>query len=244
MQRLEFDVPSAACVAVEYPGFVRNVGAALRTLGGADAVAAAASSSKGPGEAGSDTGGGKPTYLKLNFRPDEPTSHAIYGERTNTRRLLLRIARPKQPQHPAGAAGDGGDGDAVTAQVVGRIPTTFRFTGLADFQYLPLDPLLASRPTDRLPFDHAPDKAEPAQAQQPFLLIPPLFSKLDEPQDYAFKQAYARNVGKGASAPGPALPGRATTRRFGRSRMQNTYVHTHKNHAAAACAWCTLAALT
>ena len=85
-----------------------------------------------------------------------------------------------------------------------RIPATFRFTGLADFQYLPVDPLLASRPTDRLPLDHAPDKAEPAKAQQPFLLIPPLFSKLDEPQDYGFKQAYARNAGKGASAPAAA----------------------------------------
>jgi general transcription factor 3C polypeptide 5 (transcription factor C subunit 1) len=165
MDSLSFAVPQQECIAIEYPGFVRNVDKALRTLGGVEAISAAATQ---PGGA----------FLKLHFRPEEPTSHAIYGERTTAQRLLLRISRPR------GTAGEDGSSSGatapVTARVVARVPTSIRFNGLADYQYIPVDPTLRSRPS--MPYDQRPEKAEPSRIQQPFLLIPPLFSKVDVPQ--------------------------------------------------------------
>ena len=64
---------------VEYPGFVRDSGAALDALGGADAVAAAA--------------GGQAHYLRLKLRPGDPMAHPLLGDRRPARGLLLRISR-------------------------------------------------------------------------------------------------------------------------------------------------------
>ncbi|KXZ49351.1 hypothetical protein GPECTOR_22g945 [Gonium pectorale] len=182
------------------------------TLGGTDAVAAAVSS--------------KQQHLKLKHRPEDRTSHPIYGERVEGARLLLRIARTRQGAaqdgEPAGNDGgtpspmdadeaqdgaitveDAGEG-AVTASIVARVPQTFRFPGLADFAFIPHDPLLEHRKRDALPYDQRPDRAEPTKAMQPFLLIPQLFSWLDLPQDYAFRQLPSKQLPRAAGAAEPS----------------------------------------
>lgn len=135
-------VPAAAAIAVEYPGFVRNLDHALATLGDAEAITTATRSNS--------------NILKLHFRPSEPTCHPLYGDRRPTCRFLLRIARRKAPPIPTSAAAADaqptpmevdtaaeGSPDlpatAVTARVVARIVTTFGFSGIADYQYVPLD---------------------------------------------------------------------------------------------------------
>lgn len=180
LSSLSVDVPAADYVAVEYPGFVRNVDQALQSFGGAGAVA--------------DVAHGRAAYLKISFRPTEPTAHPIYGAAQSTCRLLLRISRPKQPSQPPTAdQSTSGQGAAhaaepVTAQVVARMPTTVLFQGMSDFQFVPLDPHQSTRDFSSVPYDHQPEKAEPSGTRQPLLTIPPIFSKSDMPFDYAFKR--------------------------------------------------------
>lgn len=160
-------VPKASCIAIEYPGYIRNHQKAILTLGGEGSVQEAA-----------EVDG---AALKLRFRPDDPTSHPAFAEKQTTRHLLLRISRKAES-----SGSDGADG--VRAEVAARIATTFRFTGMADFQYLPFDREQLTRSYDGLPPSNQPEVAEPSKTAHPFLLVPPLFSKVDIPLDYGFRQ--------------------------------------------------------
>ena len=142
-------VPHDEAIMVEFPGIVRDVDAALAMLGG---QAAAALRHPAAG------------YLQLRFRPSDPTSHPLVADRQPARGLLLRISRRSTsaaenttggpeglaqapgagPSARAGVDGERGAGAAeagagVKARVVARVPFAYRFTGLADFQYVPHD---------------------------------------------------------------------------------------------------------
>ena len=149
-------VPDDEVVLVEYPGIVRNVDAAMATLGGPAALAARQAVG---------------AILQLRFRPGDPLSHPLIADRQPARGMLLRIACP-----PAGAAApngtpvlgsagpsvtvtgsgedrgaDGGaaeagalpveaaQGTGARAHVVACVRSAYRFTGLADFQYVAHD---------------------------------------------------------------------------------------------------------
>lgn len=77
-------VPDDEVVLVEYPGIVRNVDAALATLGGPAALAVRQAVG---------------AILQLRFRPGDPLTHPLIADRQPARGMLLRIACP-----PAGAA--------------------------------------------------------------------------------------------------------------------------------------------
>eukprot|EP00198_Chlamydomonas_reinhardtii_P004438 XP_001693774.1 predicted protein [Chlamydomonas reinhardtii] len=197
LERVEVVVPETEAVAIEYPAFIRNSDRALATLGGLEGIAVAVDATD---------------HLKLKHRPDDRTSHPLYGERSDQLRLLLRIARPRA-QAAAAAAGTGvgaggadctGDGDGIRVSLAARVAPTFRFPGLADYAFLPTDPGLASRDRSAMPYEQRPDKAEPTRTLQPLLLIPQLFSWLDLPQDYAFKQVQAKTV-SASKAPPPRV---------------------------------------
>lgn len=150
-------------IALEYPGYIRNVKKAIYSLGGEEGLAAAG-----------DSDGG---FIKLSFRPDEPMSHPIYGERQPHSALLLRISRPKgQPdQDPK-------------LQIVGTVSSAVCFHGLADYQYLPIGSSHTTRDYSNSPAANMPERAEPSGVAEPLLCVPPLFSKNDVPFDYAYKQ--------------------------------------------------------
>jgi general transcription factor 3C polypeptide 5 (transcription factor C subunit 1) len=139
--RLVFTVPSTARIAVEFPGYVRNVDRATRMLGGLEGVAAAVNSRH-------QAGG----FLRVSFRPDDPTCHPLIGEHLPARGLLLRISRKRVAVGDVGtaAAAAGGGAHAAapeppTVQLVATVSSTFRFSGLADYQFLPVDPSAALR---------------------------------------------------------------------------------------------------
>ena len=154
---MSLTVPAAEAVLVEYPGYVRNIGAVERTLSGTNSLAEAVASSN--------------SVIQMRFRPEDPTCHPVYGERQSTNGLLLKIARQ--------AAGPGNA--AVSAEVVARVQSKFTFSGMADYQYLPLDPSASGTAscTTSGPY---------GEETQPLLIVPPLFTKTDMPLDYAFKQ--------------------------------------------------------
>lgn len=80
------------------------------------------------------------TYLPLHLRPGDPLSHPIYGEKKNTRGLLLKVCRPKPPDPVDSCATPSPDASKVHATVVGRVSTVIQFGGMADFQYVSQDP--------------------------------------------------------------------------------------------------------
>jgi hypothetical protein len=192
----ELAVPHLEAVAIEFPGYIRNPDRALAALGGPAAAAAALDA--------------RASVLKCWLRPEDPLSHPLFGERRRARSVLLRVARPRTTTtNAAGAtstasgpsASDPADGDAVTVTAIATVGASYRFNGLADYQYLPVDLKAAVRSFAALPEKNRPESAEVYKRPQPFLLVPPLFSKTDVAMDFAFKDG-AR--GEGAAAEGEA----------------------------------------
>eukprot|EP00898_Chlorokybus_atmophyticus_P004754 jgi/Chlat1/527/Chrsp103S01107 len=182
-------------LAVDYPAFVQDEAAALRTLGGEDAIAAARS---------------RGSFLELRFRPGDVFSHPLYGDLQRTCNLLLRVRVKKRRKkkrnklnHDAeqeeaegdedgGGGGDQGGGQGrsdaaqVESKVIARIASTFCFQGMADFQYVP-DAAAAPaverlRPEALVMMEEKDFLSQP----DPMLIVPPIFSKVDIPQDYAY----------------------------------------------------------
>ncbi|GBF94522.1 hypothetical protein Rsub_07056 [Raphidocelis subcapitata] len=166
-------VPAAAAAAIEFPGYIRNPDRALAALGGAPAPAAALDARAG--------------VLKLWLRPEDPLSHPLFGERRRARALLLRVSRRR-----------GDPGAPVQVGVAAAVRCAYRFTGLADYQYLPVDPRAGTRSFSGLPERNRPESAEVHKRPQPFLLVPPLFSRCDVPTQFAFSDAAADADGAGA----------------------------------------------
>jgi general transcription factor 3C polypeptide 5 (transcription factor C subunit 1) len=159
-------IPQLEAVAIEFPGYIRNPDRAIAALGGSDEVSAAL--------------GTQSTELKLWLRPHDPLCHPIFAERHGTRALLLRVSRPRSSSLDGDAHGD------VEVTVAAAVRWSYRFRGLADFQYLPVDPKAASRSFSSLPEKNRPESAEVYKTPQPLLLVPPLFSRADMPLDFAF----------------------------------------------------------
>ena len=81
--------------------------------------------------------------LPLNFRPRDPLSHSIFGDNRPTRGLLLRVTRKRNPDSAA----------PLRTEVVARVSSMFRFTGMADFQFVADSTLPTTSPgTVRLPW--------------------------------------------------------------------------------------------
>ena len=122
-------VPEARGTLVEYPGYVSNPSRVLETLGGAEALGNACSASAGS------------TLLELRYRPSDPLSHPLYGERAPANGLVLRVGTHKKRRlrgsseaegGNAEGGGDGGMGDAddereVVVEPVVRVQGAFQF---------------------------------------------------------------------------------------------------------------------
>lgn len=156
-------VPRTSGVAIFYPGYIQNVDKAVESLGGEETLHTALQDAAG--------------FLKLRLRPDDQHSHPLFGERQQETGLVLRISRPR------------GQPDAEpTVTVVSRVHASYAFNGMADYQFLGADSLEGKRDLSSLQDTrNDPAEAEPFKHQQPFLLVPPLFSKGDMPVAFAFR---------------------------------------------------------
>lgn len=159
---IEAKVPRASAIAIHYPGYIRNTDRALDALGGEQNLHKALQEAAG--------------FLKLRLRPEDQHSHPIFGERQQESGYVLRISRPRsQPDAQP------------TIQIACRVHAGYVFTGMADYQYLGLDNREDQRDLSALDERNIPAAAEPFRSQQPFLLVPPLFSKGDMPVAFAFR---------------------------------------------------------
>ncbi|KAK9835425.1 hypothetical protein WJX81_008652 [Elliptochloris bilobata] len=74
--------------------------------------------------------------------------------------------------------------DEHRQQVVARVPFAYRFSGLADFQYVAHD---ARPPEERMPPARGPYGADMA----PLMTVPSAFATVDVPLDYGFRSFFA-----------------------------------------------------
>lgn len=214
-QPLTARVPRQGAVAIQYPGYIASVDAALASLGGLEGLGRGLQERAG--------------LLKLRLRPEDSHSHPLLGERQHVAGLVLRIARPRdQPGAPP------------SMTIAARVAQAHAFTGLADYQFLGDDgPWGGGRDASRLSARNEGGGAEPfgAGAARPLLLVPPLFSKVDAPLVFGFRdQAPSRGAVSGGN-PGcvlqPALQPELTARQ--QRRLQRLHPNIATLHPHAAC---------
>ncbi len=180
-------------VIVEFPGNVINDGAALDSFGGEEGLSTALAA----------TG----TMLPLRFRPKDPLSHPVFGDFTATTSLVLKVTKKVSRGNAGERSGQSENRKRqreersepeVKTEVVGKVSNMYRFSGLADFQFI--DHAGAAK-KKRMEEQGAEDgdgeeydlhvdvgKILDEQADEELQLVPPIFSKIDIPQDYNFKQ--------------------------------------------------------
>ncbi|KAJ1562124.1 tau 95 subunit of transcription factor TFIIIC [Cladochytrium tenue] len=100
--------------AIEFPGRVLSIDAAVESLGG-------------PGEV-EEAFAAEDVVLELRLRPSDPFGHPLFGEVISTANLLLKVTRKRRRRRQAGVGGAPDDEGPVTMlvnkQPVPRIPVT------------------------------------------------------------------------------------------------------------------------
>ncbi|KAF9170232.1 tau 95 subunit of transcription factor TFIIIC [Mortierella sp. AD010] len=145
-------VPDAKFFSVEFPGHVENVDKALEALGGKRAITDASNSfhPKSRNNCMAAYLGGAP--LDLRYRAKDPFSIPIHGLTVSTGNFLLKATRRYKVKRRPGSERSlppyraPRDDDVpydkdveYRFEVVGAIPKTVRFSGLADYQHI-VDP--------------------------------------------------------------------------------------------------------
>ncbi|XP_028664413.2 general transcription factor 3C polypeptide 5 [Erpetoichthys calabaricus] len=171
--------PFNRLVCIEYPCRIRNEKAMLETLGGEDGM--------------SKTFADPSKRLELCFRPQDPYCHPVCGNRYTSMSLLLRVRRRIQKVNTEAKTESSEKIPTPTGQchmeVLGFIGTTYKFQGLADFQYLAFQTSKEGKCTslyDKIILQR-PEKKEFFDQDLPLFIPPPLFSRLDNPTDYFYR---------------------------------------------------------
>ncbi|KAI5091486.1 general transcription factor 3C polypeptide 5 [Silurus meridionalis] len=153
-------------VCVEYPGVVQNIDKTLETIGGEQGM--------------SKTYGDSSKRLELRYRPKDPYCHPVCGNRYSSTNLLIKVRR--RTNRRSGES-------QIFMEILGLIDTTYKFQGMADFQYLAMhreadgsqvslyDKVILSKPEKKEFFDRS----------VPLFLPPPIFSRLDNPMEYYYR---------------------------------------------------------
>ena len=187
-------IPEACeLLAIEHPCYVVNADRGVRMLGGTQAIARASASNS--------------TSMECSLRPQDPLAHPLFGVRVDTPGVLLKVTRRKRKASTATAAGTDspaalspapsaptGPAHASFAaskpkmaiEVLGSVTSSYRFEGLADYQFVSdpslLNTLEPGPHSANTPFDLI-GTLEPLAAHA--MRIPPsLFSMYDVPLEY------------------------------------------------------------
>ncbi|XP_068191280.1 general transcription factor 3C polypeptide 5 [Antennarius striatus] len=163
-------------VCVEYPALVTDVDKMLETLGGENTV--------------SKTFANPSRRLELRYRPQDPFCHPLCGNRLSSSSLLLRVRRRVRKKNPKDVE--------IHMDVLGVIGTTYRFQGLADFQYLAVH---SEDGNDMSLYDkiilRKVENQEYFEQPLPYFLPPAIFSRLDNPVDYFYRPDSHQNTVSG-----------------------------------------------
>ncbi|XP_056157759.1 general transcription factor 3C polypeptide 5 [Lampris incognitus] len=167
------DLVDNKLVCVEYPAVVADVDKMLDTVGGEEGV--------------SKTYGDPNRRLELRFRSQDPFCHSLCGNRFPSSNLLLKIRRRVRRKDPEDAQ--------IRIEILGVIGTTYKFQGMADFQYLAVHSEGGAQMSlyDKIIL-HKAENQQYFEQPLPIFLPPPIFSRLDSPVDYFYRPDIHHNV--------------------------------------------------
>ncbi|XP_072310498.1 general transcription factor 3C polypeptide 5 [Eucyclogobius newberryi] len=153
-------------VCVEYPAVIQNLSRALQSLGGEQTV--------------SKTYAHPNRRLELRLRPQDPFCHSLCGNRLESSNLLLRVRRRVRKSDRTDVQ--------IQTDILGIIGTTYKFQGMADFQYLALDSEKGAKMSlyDKIILTQ-PESQDFFNQQVPHFLPPAIFSRLDTAVDYFYR---------------------------------------------------------
>ncbi|KAG1688210.1 General transcription factor 3C polypeptide 5 [Nymphon striatum] len=160
-------------VCVEYPAVVKNKEKMLTTLGGLSNV--------------TKTHNDPRQRLQLSFHPDNPFCQSARGDREKSCAFLLRVRRKKVRNSPDTSTKPDNE---VSAEIIGIVPTTYKFKNVFDFQYLPMTSSGVSRKSNLDNFFPNSIKTDSTFFKSPasLFIMPPIFSRLETPQNYQFRR--------------------------------------------------------
>ncbi|CAN9504823.1 unnamed protein product [Ophioblennius macclurei] len=166
------EVREKRLVCVEYPAVLGSVHAMLASLGGEQAV--------------TKTFANPNRRLELRFRPQDPFCHPACGNRFPTSNLLLRVRRQVRKNNP--------DAAEIQMDILGIIATTYKFQGMADFQYLAVHSEGQKNTSlyDKIILRKSENQEFFEQPVAHFL-PPAIFSRLDTPVDYFYRRDVQQN---------------------------------------------------
>lgn len=199
--RLDLHAPTARpLVGLELPVYATdaNLSRMLETIGGLKTL--------------QQTHDAKSQFLPVKLRPNEPSCKPLFADLTKTQTILLRVKRTKR-RSGAELSSDNGAEDTVEAEIVGIAKEKYVCEGMADFQYFtarkfyptsveeehqqpaPVNPTAVdvAQPTYKGPASQLSIKASLrpymcVQQESELELIPEVFSKVDLPLKYEFRQ--------------------------------------------------------
>merc|ERR1712071_172725 len=165
-------------VSIEYPGLVEKEDAAIKTMGGILAMSTAHCQAN--------------RKIELRFRPADPFCKPTYGERLQTSNLLIKVVKRTIRNKKTLA-----EEISYEIHVEGVIVSTYKFTGLCDFQYLPMEKIDQSAVKENGDlFVSIIDQVVPQklttvdwlEGPGPVFMSPPVFSRMDVPVEYYFRK--------------------------------------------------------
>jgi general transcription factor 3C polypeptide 5 (transcription factor C subunit 1) len=189
-------LPSILCI--DYPGYVESAENAVRTLGGIERIEKAFFSHHGKlflnycpnnifskvlcSSESENLNQPNPT-LTSRTRANENNEYRANESVFSNSCLLLKIN--KKPANPPGSF-------TYESKLIGKIEKIFTFRKLSDFQYLPMskvDNVDAKYEGfyKNFHFDQIDDFKQDLKAKIPLYVLPPFFSRFDDPVNYAFK---------------------------------------------------------
>ncbi|KAF8978960.1 tau 95 subunit of transcription factor TFIIIC [Entomortierella lignicola] len=186
-------VPETKFFSVEFPGYIKNLDKALEALGGEQAITNASAP------------------LDLRFRVRDPFSIPVQGQHVSTGNFLLKATRRYKVKRQPGSQRslppyraptdddvpyEKNEKPEYKFEVMGAIPKTVRFTGLADYQHIvdPRDEIVQIK-SDLQNMEYNTDPSEDMSTIQ--VLPPANIAKSIVPHPFRYKAREREDAVKG-----------------------------------------------
>lgn len=178
-------LPNSKVFAINYPGYPSSMERALITLGGPEGIAKARQFPS--------------NNLELHFRPEDPYSHPVVGERLSCNNFLLKISKHN---HKEVCSEDDATAhlkeneahiseDNIYADIVDHVSEAYYFNGMVDYQHVLAVHADVARKKKRNWADVEPQFEKrgliDADQEDLMILLPPVFSVKNIPENVVLK---------------------------------------------------------
>ncbi|XP_011655959.1 general transcription factor 3C polypeptide 5 isoform X1 [Cucumis sativus] len=174
-------LPTAQNFAVHYPSYPSSKHQAIESLGGTQSIL--------------KVRGLQSNKLELRFRPADPYSHPTYGELRPCSGFLLKICHSKSDTNEGIMKVEevpGEDEVNLDFEMVARVPEAYHFEGMVDYQHVvAVHADATQRKKGNWAEMHEPrlgkSNAIDVDKEDTMILVPPLFSIKDVPENLVLK---------------------------------------------------------